>query len=325
MFSTCIVKQNFTKGEWSVLSLHRLFLLRELHRLETMSAVARAQSMSPSAVSQQLALLERETRVTLFEQVGRRVVLTDAGVRLARRAEEMLALAETSQAELALAEGEAAGVLRVASFQTPMIALAPAAVGVLARHHPQLQLEMAQQEVEDAYEGLLARRYDVILGEDYPGGQRVVRRGTDREALLRDLLLLVLPDTGSWTEARTLADLTEAPWALDPSTSRTGLWERTYLRSAGFEPHVRFTTPDPLLQVHLVRSGHAVAVVPGIIAAEHLGGTRVLRLPGHPHRSLYTAARAGAAGHPSLLAFRAALLEAAGQLSDLQGLETLSG
>ncbi|WP_394214334.1 LysR family transcriptional regulator [Brachybacterium vulturis] len=306
-----------------MLNLHRLFLLHELRRLQTMTAVASAHSMSPSAVSQQLSQLERETKVTLFQQVGRRVVLTDSGVQLARRAEEMLGLLETAEAELAVAQGEASGLLRVASFQTPMIALAPAAVSVLAQQYPDLHLEMSQQEVDAAYEGLLAHRYDVILGEDYPGGQQVVRRGTDREALLRDPLLLVLPDSGPWADAHGLPELAGAPWALDPSRSRTGAWSRTYLREAGIEPRVRFATPDPLLQVHLVRTGHAVAFLPGLIASEHLGGTRVVRLPGSPHRSLYTAARAGAAGHPSLLAFRAALLEAAGGLTDLEGLEVL--
>ena len=307
-----------------MLNLHRLFLLHELRRLETMSAVAQAHSMSPSAVSQQLSQLERETKTTLFEQAGRRVVLTDVGVQLSRRAEEMLGLLETAESELASSQGEAAGTLRVASFQTPMIALAPAMVSVLQRHHPQLQVEMAQQEVGQAYEGLLAHRFDVILGEDYPGGERVVRRGTDREGLLRDPLLLVLPVGEPWSNVRTLADLADAHWALDPEPTRTGTWERTYLRTAGIEPWVRFDTPDPLLQVHLVRSGHAVAFVPGLIASEHLAGTRVMRLPGDPHRTLYTAARAGAARHPSLLAFRAALLEAAGTLTDLQGLDTLT-
>lgn len=306
-----------------MLNLHRLFLLHELHRLETMSAVAQTHSMSPSAVSQQLSHLERETNVTLFEQAGRRVVLTDAGARLARRAEDVLGLLESAQAELKDAQGDVGGVLRVASFQTPLIALAPVAISVLEQGHPDLRVELAQREVEGAYEGLLAHRFEVILGEDYPGGQQVVRRGTDREGLLRDPLLLVLPDSGPWARARTVADLADAPWALDPERTRTGLWERTYLRAAGVEPWVRFDTPDPLLQVHLVRSGHAVAFVPGIIASEHLGGTRPLRLPGDPHRSMYTAARAGAAGHPSLLAFRAALLEAAGALSDLRGLDRL--
>ena len=307
-----------------MLNLHRLFLLRELRRLGTMSAVARVHSVSPSAVSQQLSHLERETKVTLFEQAGRKVVLTDAGMRLARRAEDVLGLLEAAESELVAAQGEAGGVLRVASFQTPLIALAPRAVSVLEQRHPDLRIEIAQREVEEAYLGLLAHRFEVILGEDYPGGQQVVRRGTDREHLLRDPLLLVVPDHGPASEARRLTDLAQMPWALDPENSRTGVWERTYLRAAGIEPWVRFETPDPLLQVHLVRSGHAAAFVPGIIASEHLGGTRVRRLPGDPHRSLYTAARAGAREHPALLAFRAALLEAAGSIADLTGLERLA-
>lgn len=308
-----------------MLNLHRVFLLRELHRSGTMSAVAAAQSMSPSAVSQQLALLEREMKVSLVVRSGRGVVLTDAGVQLARRAEEMLALAESARAEMAHCHGDLSGVLRVASFQTPLIALAPAALTVLEGGAPSLRTELAQREVEEAYEGLLAHRFDVILGEDYPGGQQVVRRGTDRESLLRDPLLLVLPDHGPWSRISSLAELSDAPWALDPEGTRTGAWARTYLRSSGIEPWVRFDTPDPLLQVHLVRSGHAVAVVPGIIASEHLGGTRPLRLPRDPHRTLYTAARSGAASHPALLAFRAALLEAAGAVDELPGLDRLTG
>lgn len=306
-----------------MLSLHRLFLLGELHRSGTMSAVAKAQSMSPSAVSQQLAQLERETKVSLLEHAGRGVVLTDAGVQLARRAQEMLALAERAQAELTAARGETAGVLRIASFQTPLIALAPRAVSALEQRHPQLRAEIAQREVDEAYEGLLAHHFDVILGEDYPGGAQLVRRGADRERLLHDPLLLVLPAEGPWSHPRQLADLAHVPWALDPEGTRTGTWERTFLRAAGIEPWVRFDTPDPLLQVHLVRSGHAVAFVPGLIAAEHLGGTRPLRLPGDPYRSLYTAARSGAREHPALRAFRTALLEAAGALAALDDLDQL--
>lgn len=306
-----------------MLSLHRMFLLAQLHRSGTMSAVAKAQSMSPSAVSQQLAQLERETKVSLLKNAGRGVALTDAGVQLARRAQEMLALSEAAQAELTAARGDTAGVLRIASFQTPMIALAPVAVSVLEQRHPRLRAEIDQREVDAAYEGLLAHHFDVILGEDYPGGAQVVRSGTDREGLLRDPLLLVLPPHGPWSDPAALSDLAHVPWALDPEDTRTGTWARTFLRAEGIEPWVRFDTPDPLLQVHLVRSGHAVAFLPGLIAAEHLGGTRPVRLPGDPHRSLYTAARSGARGHPALRAFREALLVAADSLADLEGIEPL--
>ncbi|MFC0674208.1 LysR family transcriptional regulator [Brachybacterium hainanense] len=308
-----------------MLNLQRLFLLHELGRLGTMAAVARSRSMSPSAVSQQLALLERETRTSLLESRGRGVVLTDAGQRLVRRTEEILGLLETAQAELADARGEASGVLRVASFQTPLIVLAPEAVSVLEARHPALRIEISQLEVDDAYESLLAHRVEVILGEEYPGGVQAPRRGTDRADLLTDPLLLVLPAEASWSRPRSLADLAQVPWALDPDTYRTGQWARSFLRGHGVDPWVRFDTPDPLLQVHLVRSGHAAAFVPGLIAAEHLGGTRVLRLPGAPARRLFTAARSGAGGRPALRAFRAAMLEAAGRVEDLPDLEPLPG
>ncbi|WP_010534735.1 LysR family transcriptional regulator [Brachybacterium squillarum] len=306
-----------------MLNLPRLQLLVDLRRLGTMAAVAEARILSTSAVSQQLGQLQREVRATLYQQVGRRVVLTDAGERLARRAEEMLALAETARAELAGPGDPAERVLRIASFQTPLIVLAPRMVDVLEQRHPDLRIEISQREVDEAYESLLAHHVDVILGEDYPGGAQVVRRGTDREALLTDDLLLVLPAHAPWSHPRSLADLAQVPWALDPETTRTGAWERTLLREHGVEPWVRFDTPDPLLQVHLVRSGHAAAFVPGLIAAEHLAGTRVLRLPGDPARQLFTAARAGSAQHPALLAFRAALLEAAGDVAGLPPMERL--
>lgn len=308
-----------------MLALSRLLLLHELHRLGTMAEVAEVVNLSPSAVSQQLRQLERECRVPLLARAGRGVVLTDAGERLARRAEEMLALMETARAELVDSEAGAGGTLRIASFQTPLIALAPAAVSVLENRHPGLRIGIDQREVDEAYEGLLARQFDVILGEDYPGGARPVRRGTDREELLADPLLLVLPDLPEWERPGGLADLADVPWALDPEGSRTGIWARSFLRSHGVEPWVRFDTPDPLLQVHLVRSGHAAALVPGLIAAEHLRGTRVLHLPGYPHRTLYTAARAGAGAHPHLRAFRSALVEAAQGVSQLDDLDHLDG
>src|SRR5699024_8547843 len=110
-----------------------------------MSAVARDQSMSPSAVSQQLAQLERETKVSLLKNAGRGVALTDAGVQLARRAHEMLALAETAQAELSASRGETAGVLLalVAAFFWGLYVLSSARVGRLVPGQDGLAVAMA--------------------------------------------------------------------------------------------------------------------------------------------------------------------------------------
>ena len=74
--------------------------------------------------------------------------VADAGERLARRAQEMLALMETARAELVAAGHTDGGVLRVASFQTPMIALAPVAVSILEQRHPLLRIEIAHARAQ---------------------------------------------------------------------------------------------------------------------------------------------------------------------------------
>jgi len=290
-----------------VLNVQRLRMLSELHRLGTLAEVARSLSYSPSAVSQQLAILEKEAGVTLLEKSGRRVRLTDAALGLVGHADAVLERLERAEAELASTRPEIAGTLRVASFQTPLLSIAPPALTLLAREHPALLVTITQRELAAAHDGLLAHDFDVILGEEFPGVHEPLRPGVDREELVSDPLLLVLPRTGPWSRPRSLAELADAPWALDPAQTPTGLWARSALRAAGFEPHVRFDSPDPLLQAHLVRSGHAAALIPSLIAGQHLAGTHLRRLPGNPQRLIYTSVRAGRAEHPAIRAFRTAL------------------
>ncbi|GEE01727.1 transcriptional regulator [Gordonia spumicola] len=296
----------------SMLNVTRLRVLRELHLRGTLAAVADAMSYTPSAVSQQLSQLEREAGVPLLEKVGRGVRLTPRAITLVDHTEAILARLELAESELAAAQPDVQGTLRVASFQSVVLELAPAALTLLAERHPRLQVEITQRDETLGSRGLLAHEFDVVLGEEFPGRPHEIRAGVDRENLLRDPLLLAMPSHGPLAELPAdVARLADAPWALDPAGLAMGAWSRDVCRAAGFEPDVRFDTPDPLLQAHLVRSGHAVAMLPSLIADAHLHGTRLSRLPGDPHRHLYTVARAGRSGHPAIRAFRSALAHVA--------------
>lgn len=294
-----------------MLHLGRLRMLSELGRRGTIAQTAAALGYTPSAVSQQLALLERETATALLERVGRGVRLTPAAEDLVRHAEAAMAELERAEADLAAAQPELRGTLRVASFQSVVLALAPAALDILRGRHPHLDVEVMQREHEEAYRGLLAHEFDLILGEEYPDVPARRRDGIDRADLLSDPLCLVLPSEGPLSRRPgRLADLSDAPWALDPEPMSTGRWARAVCREAGFEPRVRFESPDPLLHAHLVRTGHAVAFIPALLADPHLAGLTLAELPDDPHRVLYTAVRSGRAAHPAVGAFRAALSEA---------------
>nr|WP_246573589.1 LysR family transcriptional regulator [Kineosporia corallincola] len=286
-------------------------ILYELSRSGTLAEVARVLNYTPSAISQQLSQLEREAGVPLLERVGRRVRLTDDALTLVKHTEVILAQLELAEAELSAAQPEIRGTLRVASFQSVVLSIAPVALTVLAQAHPGLEVEITQREVGPAYEGLLAHEFDLILGEEHPGVPEPVRAGVDRSALINDPMLLAIPREGPLSARPTgLSDLAGLPWALDPPSSTARRWADVVCREAGFEPRVRFESPDPSLHVHLVRMGHAVAFLPGLMG-DHLGGTQVVALPGDPHRTLFTAVRAGRSKHRAVEAFRQALAEAA--------------
>ncbi|WP_129358329.1 MULTISPECIES: LysR family transcriptional regulator [Micrococcaceae] len=290
-----------------MLNLQRLRMLRELHRRGTLAHVAKSMSYTPSAVSQQLSLLEREAGVVLLEHVGRGVRLTAEAENLVRHADEILAQMELAESELAGTHSEVRGTLRIGSFQTAVMTVASAALDILNERHPRLTVEITQREVGEAYEGLMSHEFDVIIGEEYPGLAEPVREGIDRINMIRDPLNLVIPGTGPWARMpRTVRDLEDAPWAMDPSDQPTGQWARGICRSAGFEPKVRFDTRNPLIQAHLVRTGHAVALIPALLSGQYLAGTRLIGLPGDAHRMVYTSIRTGRAGHPAILACRQA-------------------
>jgi DNA-binding transcriptional LysR family regulator len=298
------------------LDVHRLRLLCELDRRGTLAAVARALSYSPSAVSQQLSQLEAETGVTLLEPAGRGVRLTAQARLLVARGGAIFEQLEEAEAELRASLTEVRGTLRVASFQSVLLALVPAVLTELAELHPRLRVEITHEEEGPAFAGLLAHEFDIVLGEEYPGTARPPVAGARTQPLALDELYLVIPARGPFARAAAeapagLAGLAGVPWIFDPPDTATGQWERHACREAGFEPDVRYSGSDLLLQLHLAETGHAAAMLPGLLlAAVPPPAARIRTFPGRPRRKLTTGVRAGAATDPAIRAFRAALRRA---------------
>ena len=300
-----------------MLDVHRLRLLRELDRRGTLAAVARALSYSPSAISQQLSQLEAEAGVALLEPAGRGVRLTPQARILVAHTEAILERLEEAEAELRASVTEVRGTLRVASFQSVLFALIPSVLTRLAERHPGLRVEIAHEQAVPAFAGLLAHEFDVVLGEDYPGIALPPVTGARTQLLANDELFLVLPAQGPHAldtpadEPFRMADLAGIPWILDPPDTAPGQWARNACRAAGFAPDVRYAGSDLLFEILLAETGHAAAIVPGLLlSAVPRPRARIQRIPGRPQRRLTTGVRAGAADQPAIRAFREALRHA---------------
>src|SRR5215211_6256009 len=119
--------------------------LRQLETFRTVAAelsftrAASALDYAQSSVTAQIQALEAELDVRLFDRLGRRVALTDAGTRLLEYAERLLSLAE--EARTALADGgEPAGSLTIGAPETIMTYRLPSVLQGFRTRFPRVRL-----------------------------------------------------------------------------------------------------------------------------------------------------------------------------------------
>ncbi|GLZ28957.1 transcriptional regulator [Lentzea sp. NBRC 105346] len=286
--------------------LHRLRLLRELQHRGTLAAVATALSYSPSSVSQQLSQLEHEVGVPLLEPVGRRVKLTPQAEILVAHTEAVLARLEQAEADVAASLHEITGTLRVATFQTATLALIPATLARMRDEHPALRIELTVADPEEALSALIARDFDLVFSEEYPGLPEPRFAQLEYTELVRDPIRLAVPP------GLPASAITSLPWIMEPTGYPQRQWATTLCRDHGFEPDVRYESTDILVKLRFVEHGLAVALLPELILRYRDTDVAFYDPPGGPQaRRLFTAVRAGRGSHPALLAFRRALTESA--------------
>ncbi|KJY44481.1 MULTISPECIES: LysR family transcriptional regulator [unclassified Streptomyces] len=307
-----------------MLDVRRLRLLRELARRGTIAAVAEALAFSPSAVSQQLGVLEREAGLPLLERTGRRVRLTPAGQNLVRHAEAVLERLEQADAELAEARSGLAGALRIGAFPTAIRAIVPAALVALARRHPGLEPMVSETDPAAVAHALRAGDLDVALIHEYDFVPAQKEPGLATEPLYREAMYLAAP-TGTTAEDAAPGDPrpdriprqgpdqgsvlrahADAPWiTATPGTLCHAMALRA-CQAAGFTPRIRHQVDEFPTVLALVAAGQGVAVVPqlGVMGPTDPAVclTRLLM-----ERRTKVAFRSGAATHPAVAAFGAAL------------------
>ncbi|HTU27355.1 MAG TPA: LysR family transcriptional regulator, partial [Pirellulales bacterium] len=123
-------------------------------------AAARMHVSQPT-LSLQVQELEKELGVALFDRIGRRVRLTQAGQVFRDYAERALSVVQDGRTALAEIDGLVRGSLTVGVVQTVNAYLIPPIVSRFATEHPQVRLrveEMAAGEIED---GLLKGSLDL--------------------------------------------------------------------------------------------------------------------------------------------------------------------
>lgn len=261
----------------------------ELHQLRYFVAVAETGSFTRAAeregvtqptLSEQVIRLESKTNGVgrrLFDRLGRKVVLTDAGQELLGRAQAILAA--VNEAESAVRDSAEGGRLRVGAIPTIAPYVLPAAVTKFTKAHPGVQLHLQ----EDRTERLLA---DVLAGE-LDAGIMVLPIRDDRlhvEKLYTEPLVMALPAKhrlATKPEVK-LADVMDEPFILLDEMHCFGDQVLSLCRRGGLEPKVVCRGEQIATLLAMVAAGLGVSVVPEMAAVGDSSPKRVYRPLGKP-------------------------------------------
>lgn len=115
----------------------------------SISAAAESLNLSQPNISRQMTLLEKELGAKLFERGSRRIVLTEEGMLLRRRAVEILQLVDTAVTEIGSAGKDVIGTVRIGCGETDAMRVVARAIRRFSETHPMVRFELHSGNAED--------------------------------------------------------------------------------------------------------------------------------------------------------------------------------
>lgn len=293
-------------------------------RLGSLSAAAGELGYTQSAVSRQIAGLERQFRLPLVERHARGVRPTPAGQVFLRHARATLDEAE--RALRAVRDARDGGPVRpLAVGATPSLAagIVPAALRSLLERSGPLRWNLLPALTAELHARVSAGNLDLAVVTDAPPGLPEDTR-VERRFLGLDEMVVVLP-AGHPLAGRgrtSLSALADATWAEDNDGSEALL--RRHAARAGVTVRVDLRASDLFGKLALVATGHAVALVPGVLTRALPAGVVTLPLTDPPARGIY-ALTPRRDPHPSAAPLADALAAALDALRRDEGTEAHGG
>jgi LysR family transcriptional regulator for metE and metH len=241
---------------------------------------ARLLHISQSAVSHQLRALESRLGRAVFEREGRRLRFTDAGQRLLELARAVLQPIAEAELELRRSAIKKRPTLRLAVQCNSAYHWLPAALAALTSRHPEVDLSMASENLDDELTALEADRVDLALCVSRIRGAHLERR-----KLFEDELVLVLPRGHRLARKKFVSgeDLVDETLIVNETVAseRARVLGKLFRNGSSFARVLRLPMTDAILE--LVQAGFGVSIQPGFAIRHRLerGEVASVRLTRH--------------------------------------------
>ena len=261
-----------------------------LRQFEVFLSVARAGSfraaaetlrLSQPALSQHVAELERELGARLFDRLGRRVALTEAGRILEDHAQRIFATLTSALETVAEVGGLKRGSLLIGASTTPGIYVLPRLAAAFQELYPGIMLRVRIANSAAIEEQIRANELDlgVVGGHGVRPGEECLSAG------LSDELVLVVPPGHAWAKRREIGvELLAAERLLireEGSATRQVTERALELAGARSGPTMELGHTEAIKQAVMAGLGVAFLSTLAIRVEVETGRLFALRLRGH--------------------------------------------
>jgi DNA-binding transcriptional LysR family regulator len=257
----------------------------ELRQLRTFQAVAARQSVTraatvlgyaQSSVTAQIQALEEDLGVQLFDRIGRRVELTNAGQMMAGYTDRILSLA--SEARTVVGNGEPSGVLTIGASETLLTHRLPSVIRRFQKMHPQVEISVIAAGNCEFHAGQFKldslTEIAFVLDQQHKSGNLIVETLS-----AEDVLVLVSPGHQLASVNRLNADMLKDEQVLltERNCGYRVLFERAVLE-AGSVLNKTLALPSVEAIKRCASAGMGVAVLPRIAVEEELAQHQLVPL-----------------------------------------------
>jgi Transcriptional regulator len=247
------------------MELRHLRYFEAIARLNHVTKAALELHVAQPALSKQLRDLEEELGVTLFDRVGRRVQLTEAGAALLPHARAILGQVEAARAAMAERIGLQRGLATVGAPPTVGTHLLPSALAAFNTRYPGIELRLREAGMATLLEQLAAGLADlavVALPVDDPDL-------TVAPLFSEELVLAVAPHHPlAHRSSVRLSDMANEAFVLSPPNYELRETTLVACRQAGFTPRVVLDGGEMDTLLRFVAAGLGVALVPQLAVAD---------------------------------------------------------
>ena len=214
--------------------------------------------LSQPSVSVRIRQLERDLGSKLFEQLGKRIALTEAGQLLLPYALRVMAARDDALHAIDELKGLERGSLRIGASTTPGMYLIPRTIAQFKQQYPKIDVHLAVRDTRQIEEGVIRNKFDFGFVGGHLAGDEV-----DVLPWIIDHLVLVVPSNHVLARKKLVkvADLRKERFILREPGSATRAAVVNHLQKSDLKVETVMEMENPESVKKAVQSGLGIAFI----------------------------------------------------------------